>query len=185
MRRLFSLVTLTAGIVVAGCSGGSGGTNPGSSGGSSGGSGGGSSGGGGASSGGAGPECTVTFGGDAASVTSTECDFLGGLDGDTSVTFDFNGSATGLGDVGGYDFDLKLPAPFQAKTYKLTDLYEVADTLSVASTGDIYSVDYNSTDPSSEQNGSVTAVFQSEDHGTVDITLVSTSGGQATVHIEF
>lgn len=129
--------------------------------------------------------CTVTFGGDAASVTAKNCTPMGPFTSDATV-FEFHGDADGL-DAPIYAFSLKYPNGVTAKTYQTADMYYVSNNLGVKSTGKDYYVDFDSRDATKERNGSVVTTFTSAEHGTVDITLDSTDTppAHATVHITF
>lgn len=145
--------------------------------------------GGGASSGNppssSGSGCKVTFGGDAKTVTAKNCTQMGPFTSDATA-FEWHGDADGLDDPI-YSFTVKYPNGITAKTYETKDIYYVSANMKVTSTNTIYDCDFDSRDASKSRHGSVTTVFSSPEHGTVDLVFESddTPPKQATVHIEF
>lgn len=129
--------------------------------------------------------CTVTFGGDAASVTAKGCTQMGPFTSD-STAFEFHGDATGL-DAPIYSFTVKYPNGITAKKYETKDIFYISANLGVTATNKNYFVDFDSRDATKERHGSVTTVFTSETHGTIDIVFDSSDPPvtQATVHITF
>jgi hypothetical protein len=129
--------------------------------------------------------CTVTFGGDAASVKVMSCHQLGPLVMDSTV-LSFTGDATGLV-APVYALSMKFKNPLAVKTYQTADLFYVSNDFAVTSTGKTYAVDFDSSNATTTRDGSVTATFTTAEHGTIDMVLDSSDkpAAHATVHITF
>ncbi len=175
------LVFVLAGLLVA-CGGGGGGSG---SAGGTGGAGSTSTTGPGSTGTGSTPGCTVTFGGDAASVKAKNCTLMGPYTSDSTV-FSFHGDADGL-NAPIYAFSIKYPNGITAKKYETKDLYYISANIGVKQTMKNYFVDFDSKDASKQRDGSCTTVFTSPEHGTIDIVYDSDDmpPAHATAHVTF